>query len=85
MRIQMVKYVEPKTVEEACSLLSKYKGQGKVLAGGSDLLVMMKQSVVTPQYVVNTKRIKDSAYIREDKDRLEIGALTTLSDIEGPP
>ncbi len=85
MHLPSFEYLEPKTVKEACSILSKYKGQAKVLAGGTDLLVMMKQKILTPQYAVNIKMIKGLASVREDKNGLRIGALATLSDIESAP
>ena len=77
MHLPKFEYVEPKTIEEACSLLSTYREQAKVLAGGTDLLVMMKQRVVTPAYLVNLKTIRDLDYIREEKGSIRIGALTT--------
>lgn len=82
MHLPRFEYIEPKTVEEACSLLSDRKEQAKVLAGGTDLLVMMKQKVIIPHYIVNIKRISDLDYISEDKDCIKIGALATLSNIE---
>ena len=82
MHLPKFEYVEPKTIEEACSLLSTYREQAKVLAGGTDLLVMMKQKVVTPGYLLNIKRVPGLDDITDDKDGLRIGTLTTLSNIE---
>jgi len=76
-------YFSPKTVPEAVSILSKLDGKAKVLAGGTDLLPMMKQRAVTPECVVNIKNIPELAYIREDAEGLKIGALTTIADIKG--
>jgi len=78
-------YLEPKDLTEACALLSRYKHRAKLIAGGTDLLVSMKQQGVTPEYVINIKVISDLDYVHYDKDGLRIGALATLSDIESSP
>ncbi|MAF85341.1 MAG: hypothetical protein CL875_02495 [Dehalococcoidales bacterium] len=81
--LKTFEYLEPKTVEEAISLLKKYKGKAKLIAGGTDVLVLMKQEVVTPHYLVNLKRIPGLAYINSDGGNgIKIGALTTLRAIE---
>ena len=76
-------YLEPKTVKEAISLLVKYKGKVRLIVGGTDLLVLMKQRLVFPQYLVNIKRIPGLDYINLDGGKeLKLGALTTLRTIE---
>jgi len=79
-------YLAPKTVKEACSLLSKYEGKAKVIAGGTDLLVSMKKQQISPQYLVNIKGIPRLEYIKyTQKDGLKIGALATLQSIASSP
>mgnify|MGYP000660047139 CR=1 FL=1 len=46
-------YLAPKTVREACSLLARYKGKAKVIAGGTDLVVQMKHGRLTPKCLIN--------------------------------
>ena len=76
-------YLEPLTVKEAVSLLSKYGNKAKMLAGGTDLVPLMKDKTIRPEYVINISRIADLDYIRFDGDRsLKIGALTTIRSIE---
>ena len=50
-------YLAPKTINEACLSLSAYEGDAKIMAGGTDLLVSMKQKKITPAYIVNIKGI----------------------------
>jgi len=77
------KYVEPKTIDEACSLLAKHKGKAKIIAGGTDLLVEMKEKVISPQFVVNIKGIPNIDYIRYDNSEgLKIGSVATIYAIE---
>lgn len=78
-------YLEARTVEEACSLLSQYKDKAKLIAGGTDLLVSMRRGKITPLYVINAKTIRNLDYIHYDGDGLRIGALVTLSEIESSP
>ncbi len=79
-------YFEAQTIEEAVSLLSKYGDKAKVLAGGTDLIVMMNQRTIIPKYIINVGCIADLNYIRfDDEEGLKIGALTTIRDIEQSP
>lgn len=81
-RLPRFSHLEAKTIEEACSLLSKYKGKAKVIAGGSDLLPFMKDRKLTPEYIINIKGIPGFNNIRySDSETLRIGALATLHDI----
>ncbi len=86
LRLPKFDYLEPKTIDEACSLLAKYKDKARVIAGGTDLLVSMKTRDITPQYIVNIKAIPDLDGISySQKEGLKLGALTTLRDIERSP
>ncbi len=84
--IKDFEYFTPKTVEEALSLLSKYKEEAKVIAGGQSLLVVMKQGLIDTEYLIDIKGISDLDYISYDKsDGLRIGALTVHRAIEMSP
>ncbi len=74
-------YFEPKSVDEALSLLGRYGEQARVIAGGTDVLVDMKFKE-EPEYLLNIKRIPDLSYIKEDGASIRIGPLTTIHEIE---
>ena len=79
-------YLAPSTVNQACSLLDKYKGKARVLAGGTDLLLSMKKREVSPPYLVSIKAIPDLDYIRYNPEEgLRIGAGTTLQSVADSP
>jgi xanthine dehydrogenase YagS FAD-binding subunit len=79
-------YASPTTVPQAVSLLSTRKGDAAVLAGGTDLLALVKDFVVTPGRLVNIKKIDALSGVRfTAKDGLRIRALTTLSDLAVHP
>ena len=48
-------YLEPRSLDEACSLLSKYKGEAKILAGGQSLVSLLKHRLISPSYIINIK------------------------------
>lgn len=79
MRLPRFEYLEPKTLKEASRMLLD-KGS-VLLAGGTDLLVNMKQRVIVPGRLINLKKIPRLDYIAEGKEGLSIGALTTLHEI----
>lgn len=79
-------YFAPKTVEEALSLLSQYEGEAKIIAGGQSMLVIMRQGLIAPEYIVDIKGISALDYITYDETLgLKIGALTTHRTIEKSP
>lgn len=84
MRLPRFEYLEPATVEEACSLL--LQAETRVLAGGTELLVHMKQRTVTPRALVNIKRIPGLDRIERIEDGgLSIGAATSLRSVATSP
>lgn len=75
-------YLEPKTLEDALHLLDQYGNGGKVLAGGTDLLVQLKQKLIQTKYVINIKKIAGLSFIEPfDNKALRIGPLTTFSTL----
>jgi carbon-monoxide dehydrogenase medium subunit len=79
-------YFSPKTVEESLPLLSQYKGEAKIIAGGQSMLVIMRQGLLAPENVVDIKGITALDYITyNEKEGLRIGALTTHRAIEKSP
>jgi CO/xanthine dehydrogenase FAD-binding subunit len=83
MKLPHFHYYAPKSIEEACTLLGSHTAEAYPLAGGTDLLVKMKQRRLVPRYIVNLKTIPSLDYIRYDEaDGLRIGALTTIQTIK---
>jgi len=79
---QEFEYLAPKTLNEALSLLEKYKDKSaRILAGGTDLLVKMKTIDLKTNYLINIKNIPELNFI-DTADGLKIGAAVSLSHIE---
>lgn len=84
--IRDFKYLAPKTLKEALTLLDKYGEDCKVIGGGQSLLILMKQGLVAPEYLISIKGISELDYIESDaKQGLRIGTLTTHRAIEKSP
>src|SRR5215471_6888829 len=74
---------QPDTVKGAVDLLGKFGKDGWAVAGGNDSLDWFKDRIKRPKYVVDLSGIGELRGIRETADGgVEIGALTTLTDVE---
>jgi carbon-monoxide dehydrogenase medium subunit len=79
-------YFEPRTLEEASRLLGRYAGSASVLAGGTDLLVEIKEHLRRAAQVINIKRIPGMRTLAFDPQAgLRIGALVTAREVETSP
>jgi len=79
--MQAFEYANPATVQEAVALLGAQWGDADVLAGGTDLLSLMKDNLHTPKRVVNIKNIKELEGIHRTSAGLRIGALVTMDEL----
>lgn len=79
--MQPFEFASPTTKAQAVGLLSSSWDQTEILAGGTDLLALMKDDVVHPKRVVNIKHVKELQGVTSSKKGLRIGALTTLADL----
>lgn len=75
-------YHHAATVDEARDLLAEFGDKARLLAGGTDLLILMKHRRAVPRHLINIKRIKGLDRITRMPDgELRIGALATARDI----
>jgi len=81
--MQPFEYANPATLQEALGLLGSAWGEADVLAGGTDLLDLMKDYIHTPKRVVNIKSIKELGGITKTSAGLRIGATVTLTELLG--
>lgn len=72
-------HIQPSSLDEARSLLD---AETRLIAGGTDLLPLMKEGVVAPRRLVDLKVAAELREIRLDADGLRIGAMATLSELE---
>jgi xanthine dehydrogenase YagS FAD-binding subunit len=74
-------YASPKSVKETVALLKPAPGEVEILAGGTDLISLMKEYLATPKLVVNIKEVRDLHGVKTEKGQVSIGAATTLDDL----
>ncbi|MFA6003240.1 MAG: xanthine dehydrogenase family protein subunit M [Elusimicrobiota bacterium] len=74
-------YHRPATLAEALSLLAKYKGRAQLLAGGTDLIVWLKEGATTPEAVIDVKAIPELWHIDLKDGVLRIGSRVTFAEL----
>lgn len=77
------KYLRPRSLDVACQFLSETKG--KVLAGGTDLMVQLRaedEKLKNINYVVDINHLKELSYIKKEDGYIHIGGLTTHQEIQ---
>jgi len=74
-------YAHPKSIKEAVSLLGQNWSDAAVLAGGTDLISLMKDMIATPKRVVNIKGIKELGGISKASGGLRIGSTVTFEEL----
>jgi aerobic carbon-monoxide dehydrogenase medium subunit len=85
-RTEPFDFYQPSTLAEASRLLKENGPGGRFLAGGTDLVIAMKEKGLLPKYIVDLKRVPGLSGIRENNDgSIAIGALTTMYAIETSP
>lgn len=68
---------QPESLEEACLLLTRYGEDAKLLAGGSELILLLKLGLIRPKHIIDLKRISqlDQLEFAMERRTLTIGAL----------
>ncbi len=85
-RPESLEIFQPSSVKEASEILQDRGPGGHFLAGGTDLIIAIKEKGLAPKYLVDLKRIPSLAEIREQPDGgLSIGALATMRQVETSP
>lgn len=77
----------PDSLEDACSLLSHYGEEAKILAGGSELVLLLKTGLASPKCLIDIKAITDLDRLHFDANTgvLHVGALVTHRSLELSP
>jgi carbon-monoxide dehydrogenase medium subunit len=85
-RLPKFEYHAPASVAEAQGLMTKYGSEARFIAGGTDLLIAMKKREAAPGRLISLGNIAALKGIADDgSGGVQIGALTTLGEIERSP
>jgi xanthine dehydrogenase YagS FAD-binding subunit len=79
--MQAFEYANPTTLQDALGLLGAQFAEASVLAGGTDLISLMKDNIAHPKRVVNIKSIAELGGIRKTATGLRIGATVTIDEL----
>jgi carbon-monoxide dehydrogenase medium subunit len=85
MTIRSFDLLQPRSLAEASELLSKHGEDARPIAGGTTLVIMMKQRAVYYPYLVDLRTIPGLDQIKQEPDSLRIGALVTHRAVERSP
>jgi aerobic carbon-monoxide dehydrogenase medium subunit len=76
-------YLEPESIEETLTMLSRCYMKSKIVAGGTDLMLQIRNRAIKPEYVVDITRIPGLDRMTfDDQQGLRLGALTTIRALE---
>ncbi len=78
-------YKTPNTIEEAVEFLWKAEGRAKIIAGGTDLVIGLRNGDQSPQSIIDITRIEEVRKIEERNGTISIGASVTHSEIASSP
>lgn len=73
------------SIEEVIELLGKYNKDGKVISGGTDMLIELRNERISPKALIDISSIKELKKIKEDEDFIEIGAGVSYTQIVEDP
>jgi carbon-monoxide dehydrogenase medium subunit len=85
MTIRSFDLLKPRSLSEASELLLRHGDQARLIAGGTTLVILMKQRALHYPYVVDLQAISGLDQIREEQDGVRIGALVTHRAVELSP
>ncbi len=74
-------YIKPKDIVELTELLSQYKTKARILSGGTDLIVRIKDGFEFPDFLIDIKGINELKELKFDKETLFIGACVTFNEL----
>jgi carbon-monoxide dehydrogenase medium subunit len=74
-------YIKPKDIVELTELLSQYKTKARILSGGTDLIVRIKDGFEFPDLLIDIKGINELKELKFDKETLFIGACITFNEL----
>jgi 4-hydroxybenzoyl-CoA reductase subunit beta len=81
MRLPPFNVLEPDTKKKALLILDKYRNKLKVIAGGTEVVIMMKLGLSAPLYLMSLKNIKGLSGIEKRKNEVIIRSSTTITEI----
>jgi carbon-monoxide dehydrogenase medium subunit len=81
-----IRLLQPTTLDEAVSVLARDANQTKIIAGGTALVIMLKNRLISPSALLSLDRVRGLRYIRHEPGAgLRIGGLVSIREAENSP
>lgn len=85
MKPPKFRYHAPTSLDEAVTLLQRYDGDARPLAGGQSMVPMLNFRLMAPAALIDLSRIPDLDYVREDGNDIAIGGMARQRTVENSP
>ncbi len=81
--MQNFKFIRPENLDQACRILSENRGKVKILAGGTDVMIEMRDDKLPPsiEMVMEISHLEELRFIEDDGKNIRIGAATTHAEV----
>ena len=76
-----MEYMRPHTMSQALQVMKRWKGRAKLIAGGTNVIPDMRARAIKSHILVDISHLRNLYYIKEEKGRIRIGGLTTISEM----
>ena len=74
-------YIRPKDMKKALQVMKQWKKRATLIAGGTNVIPDLRARAIHPEVLIDISHFKNLSYIREDKKKIRVGALTTISEL----
>lgn len=82
MRNLVQNVYQAKDTDSTLNLLNQYQDEAKIVAGGTDLIIQMREGIVSPPVLIDISSILEIREIKEENNTIEMGSTATFTDIE---
>ena len=76
-----MEYIRPRNMKDALQVMKRWNDKAKLIAGGTNVLPDIRAKVLKPQTLIDLSHLRNLSYIKEEKKRIRVGGLTTVSEI----
>lgn len=78
-------YYAPKSTEELAEILARGKNGAKILAGGTDVVIQLREQKINPECIVSLKFVQNLKGIQEQTGKILVGPMTTFTELAQAP
>lgn len=76
-----MEYFRPQHLRTAIRLIRHRKGKAKLIAGGTNVIPDLRAGAIDPSALIDLSHLKSLSYIKEERRKIRVGALTTISEL----